>query len=306
MLLLSLKMLRLYINYYLVDRTTIYQNLKTIVMNSNEILTADLIDILFEGKNKAYGAYDLRKTYNKRITIAVAGMVLICLIFSVSQLIAKNNDHVVMSLPIIDVNISDVDEPKPEKPKELLPPPAHEQAPAINTKQYTAPLITNVEEPDVPPVEDLNIARIGTENIVGADDDGSYTPLVEKSIAPSITPAKPDEDYDITFKKVEHEAKFPGGLEAWKKYLERNLNANIAADNGAPAGLYTVTLQFVVDRNGMISNIETVQVPKACPDCGSEAIRVIKKGPKWEPAIQNGNKVMYQAVQKITFQVVEN
>ena len=275
-------------------------------MNSNEILTADLIDILFEGKNKAYGAYDLRKTYNKRITIAVAGMVLICLIFSVSQLIAKNNHSLVKPVPIIDVTIINLPKDEIDKPKPLPVPPPHAQPPAVNTRIYTAPLLTNIDVVDVPPVEELINSKIGTENIVGADDDRSIAPPVEKSIAPDLTPAKPDEDYTKMFTKVEHEAKFPGGLEAWKKYLERNLNANIAADNGAPAGLYTVTLQFVVDRNGMISNIETVQVPKACPDCGSEAIRVIKKGPRWEPAIQNGNKVMYQAVQKITFQVVEN
>ena len=275
-------------------------------MNSNEILTADLIDILFEGKNKAYGAYDLRKTYNKRITIAVGCMCAICLIFSVSQLIAKNNHSLVKPVPIIDVTIINLPKDEIDKPKPLPVPPPHVQPPAVNTRIYTAPLLTNTDVVDVPPVEELINSRIGIENIVGADDDGSIAPPVEKGIAPELTPAKPDEDYTKTFTKVEHEAKFPGGLEAWKKYLERNLNANIAADNGAPAGLYTVTLQFVVDKNGMISNIETVQVPNACPDCGNEAIRVIKKGPKWEPAIQNGNKVMYQAIQKITFQVVEN
>ena len=275
-------------------------------MNSNEILTADIIDIIFEGKNKAYGAYDLRKNYNKRISIALGSMIAICLILSVSQLIAKNNHSLVKPVPIIDVTIINLPKDEIDKPKPLPVPPPHVQPPAVNTRIYTAPLLTNTDVVDVPPIEELINSRIGIENIVGADDDRSTAPPVEKSIATELTPAKPDEDYTKTFTKVEHEAKFPGGLEAWKKYLERNLNANIAADNGAPAGLYTVTLQFVVDKNGMISNIETVQVPKACPDCGSEAIRVIKKGPKWEPAIQNGNKVMYQAVQKITFQVVEN
>lgn len=275
-------------------------------MNSNEILTADLIDILFEGKNKAYGAYDLRKTYNKRITIAVGSMLGICLLFSFSQLIAKNNDRGLAAISVIDVKVSKLDDIQPEKPKPLPPPPARVQPPAVNTRIYTAPLLTNTDVVDVPPVEELVNSKIGIENIDGADDDGSYTPPVEKSIAPDLTPAKPDEDYTKVFTKVEHEAKFPGGMDAWKKYLERNLNAGIASDNGAPEGLYTVTLQFVVDINGSISNIETIQVPKACPDCGNEAIRVMKKGPKWEPAIQNGNKVKYQAVQRITFQVLEN
>lgn len=275
-------------------------------MNSNEILTADLIDILFEGKNKAYGAYDLRKTYNKRITIAVASMLAICLLFSFSQLIAKNNDHVLKPIPITDVNIIDLPKDVIKKPKPLPVIPPQVKPPVIQTIQYTAPLLTNVAEVDVPPVEALVDSRIGIETITGAVDDGSYVPPVEKSIAPDLTPAKPDEDYTKPFTKVEHEAKFPGGLEAWKKYLERNLNANIAADNGAPAGLYTVTVQFVVDKSGVISDVKSVQVPKACPGCGHEAVRVIMKGPRWEPAIQNGNKVIYQAFQNITFQVVEN
>ncbi len=69
-------------------------------MNSNEILTADLIDILFEGKNKVYGAYDLRKTYNKRISIALGSMLAICLLFSFSQLIAKDNHDLLKPIPI--------------------------------------------------------------------------------------------------------------------------------------------------------------------------------------------------------------
>ena len=275
-------------------------------MKSNEILTADIIDIIFEGKNKAYGAYDLRKSYNKRLSIAVGSMFALCLLFSFSQLIAKNNDHVAMSIPTTVITLADLNETKIEKPKPLPVPPPHVQPPAVNTKIYTAPLLTNNDVVDVPPVEELNNSKIGLEHIDGADYDGSPLPPVEKSIAPDLTPAKPDEDYTKPFTKVEHEAKFPGGLEAWKKYLERNLNANIAADNGAPAGLYTVTVQFVVDKSGVISDVKSVQVPKACPGCGHEAVRVIMKGPRWEPAIQNGNKVIYQAFQNITFQVVEN
>jgi protein TonB len=70
-------------------------------------------------------------------------------------------------------------------------------------------------------------------------------------------------------------------------------------------GNYTVKLQFVVDRNGSISDVKAIEIPAACKGCGAEAIKVIERGPKWEPAIQNGKKVIYQAVQFITFQVSE-
>ena len=59
-------------------------------MEINKINDADFLDILFEGRNKEYGAYELRKTYNRRIVIAIAGMFVICLLFLLSQIIAKD------------------------------------------------------------------------------------------------------------------------------------------------------------------------------------------------------------------------
>ena len=85
------------------------------------------------------------------------------------------------------------------------------------------------------------------------------------------------------FTKVEIDARFDGN---WEKFLLRNLNAEIPIDNGAPAGNYKVIMQFVVDIDGSISEI------KALSNHGygleQEAIRVLKKATKWEPAIQNG------------------
>lgn len=92
-------------------------------------------------------------------------------------------------------------------------------------------------------------------------------------------------------------------MEQWKRYLERNLDANVAAKDGAPAGLYPVKLQFIVDTQGNISNVKAVEVPQGCPHCGPEAVKIISRGPKWIPAVQNGKNVIYQAVQFITFQV---
>jgi periplasmic protein TonB len=108
---------------------------------------------------------------------------------------------------------------------------------------------------------------------------------------------------DPVFTKVEQEAKFPGGVDGWRQFLERNLNANVAANDGARPGNYTVKLQFIVDKEGNISNVQAVDVPKACPSCGPEGVKVIRKSPKWIPAMQNGKQVTYQAVQFITFQV---
>jgi TonB-dependent SusC/RagA subfamily outer membrane receptor len=103
------------------------------------------------------------------------------------------------------------------------------------------------------------------------------------------------------FEKVEIEATFPGGAMAFKRYLERNLMAGVAEENGAPAGVYTVFVQFVVHEDGSISDV------KALTSHGygmeQEAIRMIKKGPGWVPAIQNGHKVTSYRRQPIHFAV---
>jgi hypothetical protein len=102
---------------------------------------------------------------------------------------------------------------------------------------------------------------------------------------------------------VEQEAKFPGGTEGWRKYLERHLDANVAERAGAPVGLYTVKVQFIVDKDGSLSDVKALTVPPNCAACADEAVRVIRKGPKWVPAIEFGKPALYQAIQFLTFQV---
>jgi bla regulator protein blaR1 len=101
------------------------------------------------------------------------------------------------------------------------------------------------------------------------------------------------------FEKVEIEPAFPGAKEGWVKYLQKNLNATVPVDNGAPEGQYTVTAQFIVDANGDISDL------KALTNYGygmeEEVLRIIAKGPKWEPAVQDGKKVNAYRRQPVTF-----
>lgn len=277
-------------------------------MDINKIKDADFLDILFEGRNKEYGAYELRKTYNRRIAIAVGGMILVCILFLLSQLLANRADNDKNKIVVQDVQLEDIktEEKKPEPPPP--PPPPKPEPPKVEITKFTPPKIVKdeeVKEPP-PPQEKLEDTKIGTINQEGKKDDGFVAPPVEEKGTGIVeAPKKVEEDYDKVFTKVEKEAKFPGGAEGWKRYLERNLDANVAANDGAPTGNYTVKVQFIVDKAGNISNVQAIEVPKACPSCGPEAVKVIKKGPKWEPAVQNGRNVIYQAIQFITFQVAE-
>ncbi|TDH25547.1 hypothetical protein EXU57_12635 [Segetibacter sp. 3557_3] len=113
---------------------------------------------------------------------------------------------------------------------------------------------------------------------------------------------------DSSFAKVDKEARFPGGATGWQKYLEHNLRASLASKyirvKRKEAGAQqTAVVQFLVNTDGSISNVKTVNVGAIHPKLAAEAERVIKAGPKWIPAEQNGKKVLYQAIQNIIFQV---
>jgi TonB family protein len=112
-----------------------------------------------------------------------------------------------------------------------------------------------------------------------------------------------DQEAPFIFQKVEFEANFPGGNAGWRKYLERSLNAAVPVENGAPAGTYTVVVQFVVDRAGEISDVRSLT--RHGYGMEAEVMRVIQKGPQWEPAMQNGRPVKAYRKQPVTFSVIE-
>ncbi len=105
------------------------------------------------------------------------------------------------------------------------------------------------------------------------------------------------------FNQIKQEAKFPGGAKGWLSYLQNNLEADVPAKNNAPAGMYTVTVSFLVDANGKVSEVKAIKDPGY--GTAAEAERVIAKGPNWIPAIQDGHKVTYRQKQNITFQLTK-
>jgi antitoxin component YwqK of YwqJK toxin-antitoxin module len=106
---------------------------------------------------------------------------------------------------------------------------------------------------------------------------------------------------------VVRESEFKGGNQAWGVFLQENLNNNVPANNGAPSGKYIVEVSFTVDKYGKVTNIEATLLGASNfdKDYGTidEAIRVIKKSPKWMPSIQYGILVKSRKKQRITFQV---
>ena len=100
---------------------------------------------------------------------------------------------------------------------------------------------------------------------------------------------------------VEKYAEFPGGQKGWVNYLENNLNRDLPVRNGAPVGKYTVVVSFWVDEEGNITNVKAENNPGY--GTMEEAIRVLKNGPKWVPATQNGKNIVYRQRQAFVFMI---
>ncbi len=117
-------------------------------------------------------------------------------------------------------------------------------------------------------------------------------------------------DTTIEFATVQVEAKFPGGLPAWRSYLEQNLNIGLADSclvipKGKKSVRQTIIVSFRVDKTGKLTDVKAENYKDVHPLLAAEAVRVIKNGPDWIPAEQNNMKVIYRQRQNITWVVSE-
>jgi protein TonB len=273
-------------------------------MDTNKILTADVLDIIFEGRNKSYGAYDLRKSYNSRLTKALiytGALALIIFLSTVFANVFKKSGPA--DIDVLDTQMAEIKTEAPPPPPPP-PPPKAPPPPEINQVKFTPPKIVKDEE--VKP--DEKIEEIKEDQVISTKtvESENKAPVVEAPIEDKGTqvaaPPKGDDENKV-FNKVEVEASFAGGDAGWRRFLEKTLNASVPTDNNAPAGSYTVMVQFIVSKDGTISDV-TATTNQGYGMEG-EAIRAIKKSGRWTPAQQNGRQVNAYRRQPITFQVEE-
>jgi len=272
-------------------------------MDVNKILNADILDIIFEGRNKEYGAYDLRKTYNKRLTVAIISMVSLLILLFVGYLLAGviNSGPKKQAMVVQDVQLEDVKEEKKNEPPP--PPPPPKEPPKVEMAKFTPPKIVKdneVKEEEKPPEQEkLEDTKIGTVNQEGVKDEGLAAPVDQGKGVVEVK--KDEEDYDKTFTKVEIESDYPGGQGAWARYLNKTLHYPDEAINNESQG--TVIVQFIVDKEGNVSDVQAVGGSTSDQSLKDEAVRVIKKSGKWTPAVQNGRQVKSYKKQPIVFKL---
>jgi len=278
-------------------------------MDVNKILSADLLDIIFDGRNKKYGAYELRRSYKKTMIKALLTTGAILLLLFLGSVIANavNKNKGDEKINVLETQMAEVktDEPLPPPPPPPPPPPTPPPPPPVNQVKFTPPKIVKDEEvkPDEKIEEIKEDQKISTETVKSDNTKQVVQAPVEDKGTQVVEAPVIKEDENKVFNKVEVEASFPGGTGAWAKYLRNNLNANTPADNEAPPGTYQVVIRFIVSKDGSISDVQAET--KHGYGMEDEAMKIIRKGPKWTPALQNGRNVNAYRRQPITFIVSE-
>lgn len=265
-------------------------------MNSNEILQADLLDILFEGRNKQYGAYTLRKYYSNRMLmslgIALSGVLALLLLIPRNGTLAVKPPQAKEDLTLITVVIPE-DELNP-------PPPAPPRPPSVPTVAQQA-FHDNIRLVDKTPVN----AMIAQDLIINVSDvtmegDPVAAPYVAPVPPVSTEPSAGMQPNAPVEAPIQREPEFPGGLQAWLNFLQRNLEVPSALEAGEKK---TVMIRFQVAADGTVTGFEVAKSGGRLYD--NEVIRVLKRMPRWKPAIQNNIPVARSFTQPVTFVGVE-
>lgn len=263
---------------------------------------SDLLDIIFENRNKAYGAYYLRRHYQsylwRAIIIMVAGLCAIIFFagiqkpkkifspFTISPTIPVRTTLIVPDIP-----------PAPATPKTIV----HQN---IATEKLSTLKIVPPDEqvdkpmPDIANIIDKKISLLTKQGMPGdiAAPEENIVAAAGEGVAPTAAPIGHSVPYNNN--AVDEAAEFPGGLKAMLRFLQRNLH-NPKNEMAAPV---QVRIQFIIDETGTAGSFKIIQSGGEMFD--QEVLSTLKKMPRWKPAVKNGREVPVYFVQPITFDIL--
>jgi periplasmic protein TonB len=269
---------------------------KHTTMTNKEILQSDMLDILFEHRNKSYGAYALRKGYDHRLAKAMGISFSVVLIFVLLNSFKNNGSNrgggflneddsiIILTIPT-DIPPKEIE--KEIKPKQKVP---------EKMVQYTDNIKLQ-EDVKIPPP---NTEQIDNSNISNTNTSGEPPTGIIKNTDP-LPAGNGDGDVKkdppvVVENLITRDASYPGGMESFTKFLKKNLETPGELEPGEKKKVY---VRFVVDIEGIISNVQIIQ--SAGDQYDMEVLRVLKKMPKWVPAMQNGTKTAVNFTQAVTF-----
>ena len=275
-----------------------------------DLISNEWSDMMFENRNKEYGAYVLRRQTGRRNVIS---MIAVLLLFAAVMIfmIAKNayeayqKEHAVMDqvTELSALTQQKKNEAKVER-KEI--PVRQEQQQVVekvkSSVKFTAPVIKKDDE--VKPEDELKSqdeimnskVAVGALNVVGNDESGEV--LKAKEVI-ATEPVKPKEEENKVFDVVEQMPSYPGGMGALMQYLSSHIKYPVIAEENGIQGRVICT--FVVERDGSITDVKIAK--SVDPSLDKEAMRVVSSMPKWIPGKQNGSAVRVKYTLPVTFRL---
>ena len=270
------------------------------------------VDMVFAGKNKEYGAYQLRKGTSgrniKALLILVIAAALVGGFLAWKVIEQKQAEEQQAYMEAMELAKLQQQAKKEEKKKEPVKPkiePKKEIPVARETQKFTAPVIKKdelvKEENQVKQMDKLDEkVAVGTENKAGVKDRTVEAVRSEIAVAaPPPPPAPKPEVATKVFDVVEEMPSFPGGSAALMSYLSSNTKYPVVAQENGVQG--RVIVSFVVERDGSISDVKVAR--SVDPSLDREAQRVVKSMPKWKPGKQNGSAVRVKYTVPVVFRL---
>lgn len=266
------------------------------------LYNVEWLDVVFSERNKSYGAYELRKHYNSNMLKAlfITATFFTALISVTSSLIKQHHDPAAITKHEQEtlINLTDLKPPPevaPAKKLNKVQPPAQTAIQKAAPSQLMKVTPDDLVKVDPKPITAQN-STTGVQDISGDQIAALNVPAGGNGT--STEPDKPDNEAK-NVALLEKLPEFPGGMEAWSKFLSKNLRYPEQASNEGISG--RVYMSFIVEKDGQITDIQVLKAAGYGFD--EEAKRVLKLAPAWKPGIQNGKAVRVRYTIPLNFTI---
>jgi len=264
-------------------------------MSKIDLISGEWTELVFAGRNQAYGAYKLRQGTGKRNVISIIAVVCLIIACQIGLTIKKAADAEAAKRAAMNqaVELSKLEQPKKAevKQKQVKVEPEKVVEQVKSSIKFTAPVIK--KDSEVRPEDELKTqdqimetkTAIGSFDVKGNDDVNGEV-LKAKEVIAQPEPPKHEEESKV-FDVVEQMPSFPGGNGALLEYLATHVKYPVVAQENGVQG--RVIVSFVVERDGSITDVRVVR--SVDPSLDREAARVVSSMPRWTPGKQNGSAV---------------
>jgi len=265
-----------------------------------DLFKSQWLDLVFEGRNKSYGAYELRKENPKTSLRAlfIGGVVFAVAVSApkLIDLIPSSKADNTLDEKVVLMNL--------EKPKENIPPPPPKKVeppkPKIDEVKFVKPKVVEAKKvtEEIKTIEELKDKNIAEKDQKG-DKDAKVT--IDQPTGDSDKVVEVVDNSIYSSAGIEVQPEFPGGVQAFYKYCSTHYKTEGIAENLSSDLKGKVFVEFVVEKDGTLTDIKVIR--DLGYGSGAEAVRMLKSAPRWSPGEQNGKKIRVRYNLPITIDI---